>query len=101
LEHIEPDYLNSVLNDIARCIKKVGYLVINTQPAKKFLADGRNTHLIQQNKDWWIEKLSKIFVIPEKGFRENGSELQVVITPKGGQSIAEKFILEKEMADVH
>jgi hypothetical protein len=101
LEHIEPDYLNSVLNDIARCIKKVGYLVINTQPAKKFLADGRNTHLIQQNKDWWIEKLSKIFVIPEKGFRENGSELQVVISPKGGQSIAEKFILEKEMADVH
>jgi hypothetical protein len=26
-------------------------------PAKKVLADGRNAHLIQENKNWWTEIL--------------------------------------------
>jgi hypothetical protein len=101
LEHIEPNFLNTVLIDISRCIKKIGYLTINTQPAKKFLSDGRNTHLIQQNKDWWAEKLNNYFIIPEKGITEIGSELRIIVNPKGGNTIAEKFILEKEAIGVH
>lgn len=63
LEHIEPDKLNFVLADLKRCIKKVGYFVIDTQPSTKSYADGRNAHLIQQNDKWWRKKLEKFFTI--------------------------------------
>lgn len=63
LEHIEPDYLDNVLNDIVRCTRKVAYLVIATGPASKNLPDGRNTHLIQQKKPWWWKKLDPLFEI--------------------------------------
>lgn len=57
LEHIEPEYLMYVLNDLHRCAKQLGYFVINTGPAQKKLPDGRNTHLIQQPAEWWVHKL--------------------------------------------
>jgi hypothetical protein len=83
LEHIEPDYLNSVLEDIARCIKKVGFFTISTKPAVKYFPDGRNTHLIQEGKEWWVERLSKYFMVPEKGaIQRNNGELYVVVSPK-------------------
>ncbi len=63
LEHIEPDKLFAVLEDLKRCVRRVGYFVIHTGPAAKTLPDGRNTHLIQQGKDWWEKKLSKFFTI--------------------------------------
>lgn len=53
LEHIEPDCLDEVLEDIKRCMKKAAFLLVATRPAKKVLADGRNAHLIQQPLDWW------------------------------------------------
>lgn len=70
LEHIEPDCLDEVLKDIKRCTGKVAMLLVATRPAKKYLADGRNAHLIQQPYEWW--KAS----IQEAGFRiRQGQEL--------------------------
>lgn len=63
LEHIEPDCLNEVLKDIKRCTKRVAMLLVATRPAVKFLADGRNAHLIQQSYEWWRAS------ILEAGFR--------------------------------
>lgn len=80
LEHIEPDKIMLVLDDLRRCVKKVGYFTINMGPAKKTLADGRNTHLIQKDKDWWVKQLKKFFVIG-KVF-ERGIELIIVVGPK-------------------
>lgn len=57
LEHIEPDCLEEVLADIRRCTKKVAFMTIATGPARKFLADGRNAHLIQADDTWWLPKL--------------------------------------------
>ena len=37
--------------------KKYVWLRIDTQPANKFLTDGRNAHLIIENEDWWRERL--------------------------------------------
>ena len=80
LEHIEPDKLIWVLDDLRRCVKQVGYFTIHTGPAKKTYADGRNTHLIQQGLAWWRGKLEKFFnvakIIPA------GIELHVVVGPK-------------------
>lgn len=57
LEHIEPDLLVGVLADIRRCTKKAAFLLIATRPAKKYLEDGRNAHLIQRDAKWWLGRL--------------------------------------------
>jgi 2-polyprenyl-3-methyl-5-hydroxy-6-metoxy-1,4-benzoquinol methylase/uncharacterized Rossmann fold enzyme len=79
LEHIEPERIMFVLDDLKRCVKKVGYFVINTGPAMKTLPDGRNTHLIQQGKAWWQEKLQQFFSIGE--IIVAGPQLHVVVVP--------------------
>lgn len=57
LEHVEPDCLAAVLDDIRRCSLRHVFLVIATRPAAKFLPDGRNAHLIQGPLEWWMPKL--------------------------------------------
>ena len=61
LEHIEPDCLLDVLNDIFGYADRAVYLVISTRPAGKTLADGRNAHLIVKPRDWWVELLAQNF----------------------------------------
>lgn len=61
LEHVEPEYLDSVLADIKRLTKKVTILAIATRPAKKTLPDGRNAHLIVKPANWWYSKLREFF----------------------------------------
>lgn len=58
LEHIEPDCLTDVLDDIFSTARKAVFLCIACGPAGKDLPDGRNAHLIQAEPHWWIEKLS-------------------------------------------
>lgn len=57
LEHIEPDCLDDVLDDMKRCGLKAVFLTIATRKAAKTLADGRNAHLIVQSPEWWLPKL--------------------------------------------
>lgn len=63
LEHIEPEFLQNVLQDIERCTLKQAYFVIHSGPATKCLSDGRNAHLIQQDQKWWTNKLNCFFKI--------------------------------------
>ena len=71
LEHIEPDCLEAVLEDIARLTIFRGYLSIATEPAHRILTDGRNAHLIVEEPEWWAKKLKNHFNLvqqrPEKG----------------------------------
>lgn len=80
LEHVEPDKLDFVLGDLARCTRKVGYFVIHTGAAGKTLPDGRNTHLIQEKREWWENRLAPFFQLA-KVF-EVGPELYVVVAPR-------------------
>lgn len=57
LEHIEPDLLDNVLDDIQKLARKVVFFSIATRPAVKTLADGRNAHLIVEPYDWWLPKI--------------------------------------------
>lgn len=75
LEHIEPQLLDNVLEDIAKCAKRVAFLVIATRPAKNILPDGRNPHLIVENKEWWLEKIRKHFFVLDY----NGNDREVTI----------------------
>ena len=72
MEHIEPDCLDSVLDDLKRLTKKYLFLTVATRPAKKFLEDGRNAHLIQKDMDWWRPKLDERFkILSEQEFTGN------------------------------
>ena len=53
LEHIEPECLDEVLDHLARITGKILFVAISTIPAKRYLTDGRNTHLIIREGDWW------------------------------------------------
>lgn len=57
LEHVEPGHVDAVLDDLARCTKRLGFLVIATRPARKTLPDGRNAHLSQMPASRWLEKI--------------------------------------------
>ena len=56
LEHIEPDLLEDVLDDLERVTARVGIFSVHTGPAKRILPNGRNAHLIQQPAVWWLPK---------------------------------------------
>lgn len=57
IEHIEPECVDNVLDDLLRCTIKGIFLTISTRPARKFLADGRNAHLSVHPPEWWLPKL--------------------------------------------
>lgn len=60
LEHIEPELIYNVLRHIAELARVGIFLHIATKPAKRFLPDGRNAHLIVEGVDYWTAKLSTI-----------------------------------------
>lgn len=57
LEHIEPQCLDAVLDDLKRVTKHTVMFLIDTQAALKHLPDGRNAHAIIQEAEWWLPKL--------------------------------------------
>jgi len=86
LEHIEPDKVRFVLDDLRRVCRRVGYFIIHTGPSGKTLADGRNAHLIQKPKDWWVAKLKPHFMIGK--VYDTPPLVQVVVAPRPDQKIA-------------
>lgn len=65
LEHVEPECIESVLDHLQSLLKRAGFFVIPTGPAKKTLMDGRNAHLIQETYDWWLPKFHRRFYVRE------------------------------------
>jgi hypothetical protein len=80
LEHIEPDYLDAVLDDLKRITLRAGFFSVATGPAGKTLADGRNAHLIQQPSSWWLPKLCQYFEIAI--LQRSQSGFWVVVEPR-------------------
>ena len=63
LEHVEPEYIDQVLDDLQRVVANLGYFTIAVTPATKILEDGRNAHLIVQPVEWWAQKIQARFTI--------------------------------------
>lgn len=57
LEHVEPEFLDAVLDDLKAIILKFGLITIHTGQATKRLSDGRNAHLIQKPMSWWLPRI--------------------------------------------
>jgi hypothetical protein len=77
LEHIEPELLDNVLDDLQRITLNVGFFTIHTGPAVKVLSDGRNAHLIQKGYGWWLPKLIKRFDLMNFTQTANGFHVMV------------------------
>lgn len=80
LEHIEPDLLDNVLDDLQRLTKEIGFYSISTEPAEKVLPDGRNAHLILESPTWWLEKIMPRFELQTFQVIEGGCF--VIVRPK-------------------
>lgn len=80
LEHIEPDLLDSVLEHLQSVTVSHLFAVICTRPAKKFLPDGRNAHLIVEPWSFWKERLEKRFRILE--CVPHGKEVEVLLAAR-------------------
>ena len=61
LEHVEPEYLDSVLDDLKRVTEKYAILSVHTGKAMKTLSDGRNAHLTIKPLEWWLPKIMERF----------------------------------------
>ena len=80
LEHIEPEFLDHVLDDLKRVTIGTGVFSVDMGPAKKILADGRNAHLIQQPVDWWLPKFLERFELQNFSRMDRG--FWIAVTPK-------------------
>ena len=83
LEHIEPELIDNVLNELGRITTHLGLFSIHMGPAGKVLADGRNAHLIQKPSSWWLPKLARHFEILQLQTHQTmGHGIWVIVKPK-------------------
>lgn len=82
LEHIEPACLGDVLDHLRDLSRKACFVVIATRPAQKFLADGRNAHLIVETDDYWRKQLGMRFRMV--GYEPMAGEFASVLEPLRG-----------------
>lgn len=72
LEHLEPECLDAVMDDLKRLTKKIGFHVVHTGPALNVLPDGRNAHIIQEPPEWWLFHFMSRFDILRFDRMQNG-----------------------------
>ena len=62
LEHVEPELVDNVLDDLKRLTRKVAFVRICTVPCtSKALPDGSDPHRSVHDADWWHERISQRF----------------------------------------
>lgn len=57
LEHIEPEFVSEVLDDIQRCTRRALLATVAVVPAAKLLPDGTNPHRSIHPWEWWFRQL--------------------------------------------
>jgi hypothetical protein len=63
LEHIEPELIDNVLDDLHGITRNLGFFSIHMGPAAKVLDDGRNAHLTQEPASWWLKRITNYFEV--------------------------------------
>lgn len=79
LEHIEPESLDEVLDDIHGLTRVSAFLLVSTVPARKILPDGRNAHLIQKPSNDWLRDVMRRFRVIR--FVDMGAGALFVVMP--------------------
>jgi len=94
LEHVEPEMIDVTLQAVNNLFTKSCYLLIASYPAKKYLPDGRNAHLIIESFEWWKDKITNNI----QGTIVHTVETPMVRQPKKGPVITGNeyvFVIEK------
>lgn len=86
MEHVEEEYVDHVLYDIASLTIKAAFFQIATSPAKKVLPDGRNAHITLYDLNWWLAKLLTHFDVKSvmsmgTGFVLVGAPFEGAVSP--------------------
>jgi hypothetical protein len=84
LEHVEPNLIEVVLEQLADITVKWGFFTVHCSNSSKFLADGRNAHILQRPIPWWLTKLSDHFDI--QWLNKIGPDSFAVIATRSGNS---------------
>jgi len=82
LEHIEPECLDEVLDDIQSLTRRAAFFTVCTRPAQKQLPDGRNAHLIVEPPRWWISRIKPRFHIVEVDLKSKDDVVALTCEPK-------------------
>lgn len=61
LEHVEPDCVDVVMDDLKRVTGQVGFFTVSTVEAGRALSDGRNAHVSVHPMEWWLPKFLERF----------------------------------------
>ncbi len=61
LEHVEPEMIDQVLDELQRVTLKKALFTIALSPAKAILPDGRNAHILLRPAEWWMDRLKSRF----------------------------------------
>ncbi len=104
IEHIEPTFLDETLSYIDSLYEKTAWVIIACYPAKKYLPDGRNAHLIVESPDWWLKKLNEVMphsrveshniVVQNPDSAIKNKKMGGILIPKG-QQIELRLVLRK------
>ena len=65
MEHVEPEYIENVLQELQTITEKLLFLTIHMGPAAKVLDDGRNAHLTQKGTAWWLSRIVNYFEVEQ------------------------------------
>lgn len=65
MEHVEPEYLESVMKHLKSLVLKGGFFNISTKPAITILSDGTNAHKIVKDGEWWVALFKEYFNVED------------------------------------
>ena len=98
LEHVETDYVDNVIQEIADITRGYVFLTIHTGPAYKRLSDGRNAHITQQPSSWWLARLCVHFDVMHLQITHEG--FWILAVPAGNFQAELKTIRPREMRKI-
>ena len=78
MEHVEPEYVDSVLNEINDLATLGVYFIVYLTPAMHTLPDGSNCHRTIKPATWWAEKIKGIFKCTVS-YTSNGTEAEIIV----------------------
>lgn len=86
LEHVEPELIDMVLDQLQKITKRFGFFTVHTSDSGKFLADGRNAHILQRPTSWWLPKISSYFEV--QWLNKTGPDsFAILVIPKDSPSL--------------
>lgn len=83
MEHVERPYTLDVLRAISKNTRKVAYIDVALQEAKKCLPDGRNAHINLRSPTEWFDLMSTYMDVVLYEVKP-GRTVSFILVPKGG-----------------